>query len=211
MIVRRTYRTGNRLQLYYLISEVLTPLNLTLRPLFSLVLLVVASASVVAQTKSSVATPPPTSDDKIGTMHFQANVGSFKLIDGKGHAEVSFTGTILVSKYKGKPIVVTGNVRQEYKDKDREIWFGTGKFIVDGQWHGIQWFGKDMVGVWTGAGLIRIAGEFDKNLDTGTYWYGDSTEKKPWYANGTMTVENPEKHFGATGTPKKIEKPGKGG
>ena len=46
-----------------------------------------------------------------------------------------------------------------------------------------------------GAGRMqmrRLAGEFDKNLNTGEYWYGENTaNKRPWYTSG-ITVVVPE-------------------
>ncbi|MBS1707874.1 MAG: hypothetical protein JSS65_04040 [Armatimonadetes bacterium] len=134
----------------------------------------------------------------MGVLHLQANLGSFKSIDGKGRFDVSFTGTVLLANYSGKALQISGNVRKEYDDKGRLVYFGTGRIVASGEWRGLQWFGKDMHAVWYGSGVIRVAGEFDRNFKTGDYWYDIADEKQAFPATSVMTVYVPKPDF--TGT-----------
>ena len=130
--------------------------------------------------------------DKLATLHFQTNIGSFKMMDGYGRVEISFTGTMLISQLEGPEPQVSGDLQLQYNDKGRRVYFGRGSIVFRGSWRGVQWFGRNMKGVWFGRGAMRLAGEFDKNLYTGEYWYDDPKQKKPWFAQGTFTIQLPE-------------------
>jgi len=148
-------------------------------------------------------------DPSMGELNLTTKIGSFKLLDGIGRVEISFTGTMLIHRLKGTA-VPAGNLKREYADRDREVYHGTGSIVIDGEFRGIQWFGTNMKGVWRGRGVARIAGEFDQNLETGYYWYGkDPNRKIPWSMYG-LTIMNPEQTTGGTGTPVE-RKPGGGG
>ncbi|HRK22271.1 MAG TPA: hypothetical protein PLX06_10695 [Fimbriimonadaceae bacterium] len=174
--------------------------------------LIALSAVVLAQTggqPKAGGLVPTQIDPSIGTMHLTTKIGSFKLLDGTGRVEVSFTGTMLISQLKGT-IVPTGNLKKEYEARDRVVYHGTGKVVIEGDFRGIQWFGTNMTGVWTGRGVARITGEFDQNLETGYYWYGkDPNRKIPW-SMYSLTIMNPEQTAGGTGVPVE-RKPGGGG
>jgi hypothetical protein len=145
-------------------------------------------AAAVAQTPSV-----PGAD----TAYFHTKVGSFKILGSesarppippRGHLEINFTGTVLVSGLAGKP-KVEGNVNLEYENKTYKklAYYGTGKITVDGLFESIEWFGRDMSGSYRGIGNVRLFGEFDKDLHTGEWWYGsDPAKKNPW---GTNLIE----------------------
>jgi hypothetical protein len=150
---------------------------------------VLASVALCQPATPEQRTGVPTKDG-YGTLHLETKLGSFKLLDGTGRVEISFTGSILLHKVDGQ-VEVSGKLRKEYEGHDRKVYFGTGKIIVVGKWRGIQWFGKDMNAVWYGAGAARLAGEFDKDLNTGKYWYDDPKKANDWLAAGTFTVPLP--------------------
>jgi hypothetical protein len=116
------------------------------------------------------------------TMHMQCNLGSFKIIPGQGRIEVSFTGTFMVSGLEGDHSV-SGDLVKEFEGMERVLYHGTGTITVEGEWRALQWFGSNMSGTWYGAGQIRLTGEFDRNLNTGEYWFDDPNEKFPWSTN----------------------------
>lgn len=152
---------------------------------FILVCVVAAFAAGQPATPEQMAGVKPNKD--YGTAHLQSNLGSFKLRDGQGKVTMTFTGTLMVSKLDGK-LEVTGNLRKEYEDKGRVVYHGTGKAIITGSFRGIQWFGRDMRCTWYGFGLIQISGEFDKNLDTGYFWFDVPEHKRPWFVGGVTTI-----------------------
>jgi hypothetical protein len=131
-----------------------------------------------------------------GTMHFETKVGSFKILGvarepAEGHIEITFTGTVLVN---GTPkITPSGNLKREYyrEDRQQQAYHGTGKLVVDGKFWGIQWFGRDMKADWNGFGVVRLYGEFDKNLQTGKFWYGSAPDEKLDWGTTGQTVPNP--------------------
>jgi hypothetical protein len=127
----------------------------------------------------------------MGVMHFQTRLGSFKIIDGRGRLEFTFSGTVLLSKVKGQSSV-TGRVRRETVRNGREVWTGSGRVVVVGEWRGVQWFGRDLKGFWFGSGVIRLAGEFDRNLETGRYWYEDPNKVFYWPGGTTIDIPHPQ-------------------
>lgn len=152
--------------------------------------------------------PQPTAPGNrpIGTIHFKTKLGSFKMIDGIGKVDMTFSGTVMFNKYKGAPLKIEGKVKQEYDDKrGRVALFGTGRIVFSGEWRGVQWFGTDMNAVWTGNGNLRIVGDFDKNLSTGTYWY-DDPKKVQYWPTAVWEIGVPERKYGATAEPKERPK-----
>lgn len=128
-----------------------------------------------------------------GTLHLQCNLGSFKIY-GQGALTINFKGTVLVSKLKGN-VSYTGAIKKEYEALDRLVLHGQGQVKVSGTWRAIQWFGSNMDAVWYGAGLVRISGEFDKDLKTGEYWFDDPQDKKPFNTFG-IPIDLPERRAG---------------
>ncbi len=116
---------------------------------------------------------------EFGTLHMTSNLGSFKIIPGKGRIDVTFTGTFLISGLKGERQVI-GDLRKEFEGMEREVYHGTGRIVVEGEWRALQWFGSDMNAVWFGAGAIRVTGEFDKDLKTGEFWFDDPAQREYW-------------------------------
>lgn len=132
--------------------------------------------------------------ERTDTMFFETNIGSFKLLNCKGTLNFSFEGTVLISGLEG-PLTVTGPLKKEYEsaDKKRIAYYGKGTIVAKGKWRGIQWFGQNMKGSFDGIGIIRMVGEFDKNMNTGYYWYKSNPEKQIWYSAGTeRTIPQPE-------------------
>ena len=137
-----------------------------------------------------------------GTLHFSTKLGSFKLLSIEdelisGHIEMTFSGTILLTG-AAKP-VLSGSLREEYRypDLQKVAYSGKGKLVVDGPLKSLQWFGSDLNAVFTGRGKVRLVGEFDKNLDTGEYWFTDPKKKMPWPANNLQELVVPPYSVGA--------------
>lgn len=142
-------------------------------------------------------------------LNIQTTIGSFRMIDGKGTATFTFEGTVLLADVQGD-VKIEGAVKKEYDDPKllRRTYFGKGKMTITGKWRAIQWFGTNMKGTIKGTSIVRIVGEFDKNLDTGWYWYGnDVANRNPWYTVG-MTISVP---LDPRMTPKPTRRGGYGG
>ena len=131
-----------------------------------------------------------------GKLYFNSHLGSFKCIDGSGRMEFQFAGTVLVTKIQGT-VTATGNIKKEYEKNGRQVFSGRGNIVVDGKWRGVQWFGSDMVGSWYGSGAIRLIGEFDRNLQTGDYWYDGDPIKQAWNGSSMVTATLPKPIYGA--------------
>lgn len=157
-----------------------------IRPLIFITGLVMAS-SVFAQQSAPAG---------VDTLIFETHVGSFKILGGAdpahGKVTFSFTGTVLVNGLVGN-LTFTGNVKKEFENKERkeQAYFGTGSMTVEGTFRSVQWFGRDMKAVFQGVGIVRLNGEYDKNLDTGFVRYGNETKMSPWYQGGRQ-FEVPE-------------------
>lgn len=132
-----------------------------------------------------------------GTLHLRSEVGSFRLIDGVGRLEISFSGTLLISQAKqidkDSKLVLQqeGSFTKEYERDGRIVFHGTGRLVLVASFRAVQWFGTKMSAVWYGAGIARLTGEIDRNLKTGEYWYDDPAKKTPWYPNGATTITLP--------------------
>lgn len=147
-------------------------------------------------------------DPKFGTLHLQANVGSFRSIDGVGRFEINFKGTILITNPgKGTKIETSAGLKQEYKDSKRQSFFGAGRIVITGSWRVVQWFGREMTAVWYGQGAVQLTGEFDQDLNTGTYWYDNPSSKVDWFSMGVVTITVPAKPIGTGGPAPRERKP----
>jgi hypothetical protein len=128
-----------------------------------------------------------------GTAFFNTNVGSFKLmaadeLPAEGTLDMAFRGTVLVSNLEpGSTIVVTGNVRKEIDDQKykRQVYFGDGRLTIVGKFRSVQFFGRGLRAAFEGYAFGRLYGEFDKNLDTGLYWYKELPNQTPWSSGGS--------------------------
>lgn len=167
-----------------------------MRSLFSLTLLALAGAAL-AQPATAAQRAGVPNDKSFGTIHWQAALGSFRLIDGQGRVEMTCRGTVLISQLTGFEAGSKGSVKLEgdfikQYDKDgRQVYFGKGKVIVTGKWRGVQVFGQQMAGTWFGTGRIRLDGEFDSKLESGFFWYDDPTKKTEWPTSGTLEYPVP--------------------
>jgi hypothetical protein len=138
--------------------------------------------------------------EQMGTLHLKCNLGSLKLLPkspiglAEGRFEIDFSGTVLVNGLKGDLQASSGLVK-EFDDMGRQIYHGTGKIVLKGGWRGLQWFGSDMTAVWYGNGIARLIGEFDKDLNTGEYWFEDIEAKGLWSSH-MSEVQVPEERLG---------------
>jgi hypothetical protein len=155
-----------------------------------------ASATGGSQPATPAQMAGVTPDPNFGTLHMQTRLGSFRLIDGRGRVEFSFSGTVLISQLQGE-WKLDGAARKEYEGKGRLVLNGRGRLVVTGQWRAVQWFGTDMSGVWYGFGIARLQGEFDRELNTGLYWFEDPRDKRSWLANNVVDVTVPTRKIGA--------------
>lgn len=149
------------------------------------------SASAFAQPATAAQRAGVTPKADYGTLHLEAPIGAFRLIDGEGRVEISFRGSVLVSSLQGKVTVGPG-VKKEVTRGTREVYFGQGTIVVTGKWRAVQWFGGNMRAVWYGRGLARVTGEFDRNLNPGRYWYDDPSKKFFWFPNSAITITLPQ-------------------
>ncbi len=176
---------------------------MTLRPA---VLTIGVATALLTPALAQKATPEQmgkfANTPEYATMHLKCGLGSFKTRPkepngmAEGRFEISFTGSVLVNGLNGDTHVGPGLIK-EYDGLGRQIYHGTGRLVVNGKWRGLQWFGSDMQAVWYGSGLINIIGEFDKNLQTGEYWYNDSLSRGVW-PTIMMTMLLPEMRAGVT-------------
>ncbi len=200
------------------------------KPLFTAIIgtlaLCAVSLSPAQQAKLPTAAKQDTPDKpsgkpQYGEFNMSTKLGSFKMLeyndDGQpeGHFEMNFTGTVLIDTSEATKhprgltttIKAEGAVIKELSYHGRVVYHGTGKLIVDGGWHALQWFGRDLTAKFNGHAVFRLAGEFDKDLETGYYWYSDG-KKNDWGTGGNQPT-CPKTVFGVQ-TPK-IKINGKGG
>lgn len=159
--------------------------------------LAIAPIAAVAQPANALQRGPVPITDGYGTMNFQTKLGSFRLIDGEGKVDFTFKGTVMVSKLNdaegfGSDVLFTGNVKKEYEGMDRVIYHGEGRCVVVGKWRAVQWFGSNMKGFWYGKGMARFVGEFDRDLNTGQFWYEDPEKRFNWFATGVYDAPLPD-------------------
>jgi len=158
--------------------------------LTGVVLAVGVGVSVAQQSEPSFAPAPQ--GKNWGRMHFETKLGSFRVINGEGQFRMTFKGTVLVSQHKDGAVNVSGNVRKEIDERGRKVYFGEGRLEVTGQWRAIQWFGRDLSADWFGAGMVQLKGEFDKDLNTGTFWVDDPKQVQYWQTSLiTVLLPNP--------------------
>src|SRR5437763_5533596 len=122
----------------------------------------------------------------IDTLHLKTALGSFKFFNGSGTIHLKFKGTVLLTFFHGT-VTPAGNVRKEFPvpqigkvvERDggvRQAFHGDGEITINGDFKSVQWFGRDLDGTWVGTGGFRLFGEYDKDLNTGLFWYGSDTE-----------------------------------
>ena len=147
---------------------------------------------------------PATDAPKEDTLYFSTTVGSFKLLPPgpdktKGALDMDFEGTVMISGLKGTAIPGPG-IRLELSrpDHNRQVYFGKGHIRIAGEYRAIQFFGRNLNGKFTGVTVARLYGEFDKNMETGYYWYASQPEKQDWGSYGRTLTVPPYKAAAAT-------------
>jgi hypothetical protein len=143
-----------------------------------------------------------------GEIVLNAAVGSYKIVSpgerqAYGKLEMSFRGTILLVGFKpNAPLQITGNVRKEYDNKNRErvLYHGQGRMVLDGSFKAVQWFGRDLTARFNGMGIFRLYGEFDKKGMTGTYQI--TGDKLRYWGSGGITIVVPRADLAPSAKPK---------
>jgi len=176
-------------------------------------LLLPAALVLAQQVPNSTPPAPPKNPDRVGVLHLTTNLGSFKIlspgdVDAEGTVDMSFKGTVLISGIDGT-VTPSATLTREYYDTkhNKQTFFGTGHLLIAGKFRSIEWLGQDLNAVYTGRGIVRLYGDFDKNLNTGFYWFGNDTANKAYWSNFGTEVVNPP-YIPKTIVPE--EKPGKG-
>jgi hypothetical protein len=164
-----------------------------------------------AVSAASFAAKPPAADFTASSpgLHLTTTLGSFKIKRGsedlnKGTLDIHFSGTVLISGLKGVADPI-GGVKLEYDrpDMSRKVFHGRGALHISGEFGSILFFGQDLSALYTGSGVIQLFGEFDKNLETGYYWYdGDSAKKTDWGTTGVTILPHP---YAPANSPTKIK------
>ncbi len=149
--------------------------------------------------------------EKYATLHFNTKIGSFKLLEGEGKIQFSFTGSVMLNVYKDTKVTFTGDVKRQYEGRGREVYFGSGTCTMVGRWKAVQWFGRNLNGMWWGNGRIRLISEFFKDpktgeLVTGQYWYNDPNNKSYWFSGGVHEIAVPEVKYDNSDIPIKERK-----
>jgi hypothetical protein len=167
--------------------------------------------TVFAMAGVAAAAPDST---KAQGVNLTTAVGSFKLLWSgdepvMGTLSFDFKGSVLITGLKGT-VTTTSGIQKEYEDTKhkKQAYFGSGKMVITGSYTSVQWFGRDMKARFTGRGLFRLFGEFDRNLSTGTYNY-DGEEPTAW-GTGGMQVALPKPNYGPSREVPKVRDAGKG-
>jgi hypothetical protein len=137
------------------------------------------------------------------TLHVETHIGSFKMVPKgpsypAGKLEFTFQGTVLVSGLvPGSVLQTSGDVHEEFNNKEhgKQVFFGRGKLLIVGSFRNCEWFGRDLNLTFTGSAIIRIIAEFDKNRDTGLFWF-DPAQKLPLQVT-LLPLEIPKPQTGA--------------
>jgi hypothetical protein len=147
-------------------------------------------------------------------VNLSTSVGSFKLlwsgdVPVNGTLSFSFKGTVLITGLQGT-VTTTGAIAKEYDDAKhkKQAYYGSGKMVISGKYTSVQWFGRDMKARFTGQGLFRLFGEFDRNLSTGVFNY-DGEEENAW-GTGGMQVVLPKPNYGPSRSQPTVRDAGKG-
>jgi hypothetical protein len=159
--------------------------------------------ALAAIAQQPVSTPPaaiPT--PKVATtipatgIHLVSEIGAFKIKRGSeaqnyGLLDITFKGTVLVSGLKGTVTPSKGAFLAFPQPKyNKKVYFskGIGNLKVFGQFGGIQFFGQNVNAYYRGDGVIQLFGEFDKNLNTGFYWYDQTPSDKQFWGTSGRTI-----------------------
>jgi len=138
--------------------------------------------------------PAPAAPAGTDTLYISTTVGSFKILPAgpdttRGALDIEFEGTVMVSGLNGTVTPGTGvRLELDRPEHKRQVYFGKGRIRVDGEFRAIQFFGRNLKGTFRGNGVARLYGEFDKNMETGYYWYASNPQKQDWGAYGRTVI-----------------------
>ncbi len=127
-----------------------------------------------------------------GDIHFETKIGSFKLLgtengDVTGDFTMTATGTLLISGLDEPPVIPGMKLEYVYKPLKKYCYHGSGTLTLkNATFRNLQWFGTNLTAAFHGRGKVRMVGEFDKNLSTGTYWTTDPKSVDYWTANNVI-------------------------
>lgn len=168
------------------------------RPTVAAMALLVGVAAFAQTPTPKAATP---GED---TLFMSTSVGSFKILPPgpdttRGVLDIDFEGTLMVSGLKGTA-TPSGGVQLEYErpKHNRRVYFGKGHIRVAGDFRSIQFFGRNLKGSFHGTAVARLYGEFDRQMETGYYWYASNPEKVDWGTYGRTVVVPPQAMPGAS-------------
>lgn len=155
---------------------------------------VLAAAALISIALAQVPNPTaPGAPSKPDTIFLKTTIGSFKLIPNtqyltSGKLSMSFEGTVMVSGLEGTVAVGPGvRLELDRKDHNRKVYFGKGTLNMNGTFRSVQFFGRNLTASYTGTDITaRLYGEFDKNMETGYYWYASDPKKVDWGTSGNM-------------------------
>lgn len=165
------------------------------------------AAALAALLGAVASAQTPTSAPAKDTIYMTTTVGSFKFIapsekPTNGTMDIDFEGTVMVSGLVGSVVPGAGvRLEIERKDHDRQVYFGKGHLHVAGDFRAIQFFGRNLKGSFTGTAVARLYGEFDKNMETGYFWFASDPKKVDWGANGHNVNIPPQQ----AATPSKVK------
>ncbi|RYG85769.1 hypothetical protein EON77_04950 [bacterium] len=153
----------------------------------------------------------PTPDSAV--IDFHTKIGSFKILSNsqdvkaRGKLDMEFQGTVLVIGLEGTA-TPNGALKVQYDDQThgRKAFFGQGRLTVEGKWRAIQFFGRNVKATWDGMGVLRVNGEFDDKLDTGSYQIRGYGGKEAW-GNGGREVRIPPPSSAPRVKPKIVDVP----
>lgn len=126
-----------------------------------------------------------------GTLHLRAREGSFRIFEGEGRVVIDSSGTVLISGLVGQ-VKKSADIRLQYQNDERQVYFGRGKIEIEGKFRAIQWSGKDLVASWHGKGSLRFLGDYDGRSIKEVYWYDNSLQQFPWRTMHSYGVRLPK-------------------
>lgn len=134
---------------------------------------------------------PMVASEEYGMLHLRAREGSFRMFEGEGRVVIDSSGTVLISGLVGQ-VKKSDDIRLQYQNDERQVYFGHGKIEVQGRFRAIQWSGKNLVASWCGKGVLRFLGEYDGLSTKEVYWYDDSPKQSSWRTMHSYGVRLPK-------------------
>jgi hypothetical protein len=123
-------------------------------------------------------------------LYLRAKEGGFRMFEGEGKVEITSLGTVLVTGLRGR-VMKSDDIRLQYKDPLRQVYFGRGRLVVQGKFRALQWAGKDLRATWQGKGRMRFVGEYHERDRKGEYWYSSFPHRMPWRTMHSYDIKLP--------------------